>query len=403
MRRIAVTVNGVRHEAEVEPRELLVYFLREQLGLTGTNVGCDTSSCGACTVLLDGESVKSCTVLAVQADGAEVTTIEGLATNGELHPCSRPSTSTTRCSAATARPGWCMATVSLLAENPNPSEERDPRRRSRATSAAAPATTTSSRPSRPRRRRRGARWRPPRAALRRPAGPAQGGPGAPHRAGAVRRRHDAAGHGLDARRPQPATRTRASAASTSRPRERPRAWSPRSPAPTSQDELAGGASVAWPVTEDIKNPPHWPLDQGQGPLRRRRRRGRGRGDARAGEGRRRARRGRLRAAAGRHRRRGGARGRRADRPRGRSARTSPCTWTLPARRGRPRSFFEAAVTVKERYRQQRLSRTRSSRAACSSSRRPRRASTRSSRRPRSPTSCATTLALGPASRRRSCA
>src|SRR5262249_22584178 len=85
LKHIAVTVNGALREAEVEPRQLLVYFLREQLGLTGTNVGCDTSSCGACTVLLGGESVKSCTVLAVQADGAEVTTIEGLATNGELH------------------------------------------------------------------------------------------------------------------------------------------------------------------------------------------------------------------------------------------------------------------------------------------------------------------------------
>ena len=79
MRRVALTVNGTRHELEVEPRELLVYVLRERLGLTGTNVGCDTSSCGACTVLVDGESVKSCTVLGVQADGAEITTIEGLA------------------------------------------------------------------------------------------------------------------------------------------------------------------------------------------------------------------------------------------------------------------------------------------------------------------------------------
>jgi carbon-monoxide dehydrogenase small subunit len=86
VRHIAVTVNGERREAEVEPRQLLVYFLREQLGLTGTNVGCDTSSCGACTVLLDGESVKACTMLALQADGREVTTIEGLAHNGELHP-----------------------------------------------------------------------------------------------------------------------------------------------------------------------------------------------------------------------------------------------------------------------------------------------------------------------------
>ncbi|MDF2742259.1 MAG: (2Fe-2S)-binding protein, partial [Actinomycetia bacterium] len=82
MRRIALTVNGVRREAEVEPRLLLVYFLRENLGLTGTNVGCDTSSCGACTVMMDGQSVKACTVLAVQADGSEVTTVEGLASNG---------------------------------------------------------------------------------------------------------------------------------------------------------------------------------------------------------------------------------------------------------------------------------------------------------------------------------
>ena len=86
LRRISLTVNGTRHELEVEPRELLVYALREQLGLTGTNVGCDTSSCGACTVLVNGESVKSCTLLAVQADGQELTTIEGLAQDGELHP-----------------------------------------------------------------------------------------------------------------------------------------------------------------------------------------------------------------------------------------------------------------------------------------------------------------------------
>ena len=107
MRRVALSVNGTRHELELEPRELLVYVLRERLGLTGTNVGCDTSACGACTVLLDGEAVKSCTVLGVQADGTEITTIEGLARNGELHPCSRHSTSTMRCSAATAPREWC--------------------------------------------------------------------------------------------------------------------------------------------------------------------------------------------------------------------------------------------------------------------------------------------------------
>jgi aerobic carbon-monoxide dehydrogenase small subunit len=120
---IAVTVNGIRHEQEVEPRQLLVYFLREQLGLTGTNVGCDTSSCGSCTVLLDGESVKSCTVLAVQADGAEVTTIEGLAQNGELHPVQRAFHELHALQCGYCTPGMVLATVSLLEEHPSPSEQ----------------------------------------------------------------------------------------------------------------------------------------------------------------------------------------------------------------------------------------------------------------------------------------
>jgi aerobic carbon-monoxide dehydrogenase small subunit len=122
VRRIAVTVNGESRQAEVEPRELLVYFLREQLGLTGTNVGCDTSSCGTCTVLLGGESVKSCTVLAVQADGAEVTTIEGLAQNGELHPVQRAFHEQHALQCGYCTPGMVMAAVSLLAEQPSPSE-----------------------------------------------------------------------------------------------------------------------------------------------------------------------------------------------------------------------------------------------------------------------------------------
>ena len=105
MTQISVTVNGTTHEADVEPRTLLVYFLREHLDLTGTNVGCDTSSCGACTVHLDGESVKSCTMLAVQADGRAVTTIEGdgRPMTARCTRCRRPSTATTACSAATAR------------------------------------------------------------------------------------------------------------------------------------------------------------------------------------------------------------------------------------------------------------------------------------------------------------
>ncbi|HYT27126.1 MAG TPA: (2Fe-2S)-binding protein [Actinomycetota bacterium] len=114
MRRIALTVNGVRREAEVEPRQLLVYFLRETLGLTGTNVGCDTSSCGACTVLVDGESVKSCTMLAVQADGTEVTTIEGLARNGELHPMQEAFRQNHALQCGYCTPGMIMAAVGLV-------------------------------------------------------------------------------------------------------------------------------------------------------------------------------------------------------------------------------------------------------------------------------------------------
>ena len=123
MRHVAITVNGARHELELEPRELLVYVLRERLGLTGTNVGCDTSSCGACTVLLNGESVKSCTLLGVQADGAEITTIEGLARNGELHPVQQAFHESHALQCGYCTPGMVLATVSLLAESPHPSEE----------------------------------------------------------------------------------------------------------------------------------------------------------------------------------------------------------------------------------------------------------------------------------------
>ena len=121
--KIVIAVNGSKREAEVEPRQLLVYFLRETLGLKGTNVGCDTSSCGACTVLLDGESVKSCTVLAVQADGTEVTTIEGLAQGDELHPVQQAFHEQHGLQCGYCTPGMVMATVSLLAENAHPSEE----------------------------------------------------------------------------------------------------------------------------------------------------------------------------------------------------------------------------------------------------------------------------------------
>ena len=124
MTQIAVTVNGQRHEAEVEPRTLLVYFLREHLGLTGTNVGCDTSSCGSCTVQLDGESVKSCTLLAAQADGREVTTIEALAgPDGSLHPLQEAFRRNHGLQCGYCTPGMIMAAESYLREHPSPTEE----------------------------------------------------------------------------------------------------------------------------------------------------------------------------------------------------------------------------------------------------------------------------------------
>ena len=122
MRRVSLTVNGVPHELELEPRELLVYVLRERLGLTGTVVGCDTSSCGACTVLLDGESVKSCTLLGVQADGHEITTVEGLASNGDLHPLQESFREHHALQCGYCTSGMLLAAASLLAENPRPND-----------------------------------------------------------------------------------------------------------------------------------------------------------------------------------------------------------------------------------------------------------------------------------------
>jgi carbon-monoxide dehydrogenase small subunit len=123
LRRISVTVNGQRREAEVEPRQLLVYFLRENLALTGTNVGCDTSSCGACTILVDGRSVKSCTMLAVQADGREITTIEGLARDGEMHPLQKAFHENHALQCGYCTPGFIMAAVDLLEGGAELSEE----------------------------------------------------------------------------------------------------------------------------------------------------------------------------------------------------------------------------------------------------------------------------------------
>ena len=119
---ITVTVNGQRHVGEVEPRQLLVHFLRESLGLTGTHVGCDTSNCGACTVHLNGDAVKSCTVLAVQADGENVTTIEGIGSEGDLHPMQEAFWEHHGLQCGYCTPGMIMAGADLIAKNPDPSE-----------------------------------------------------------------------------------------------------------------------------------------------------------------------------------------------------------------------------------------------------------------------------------------
>tara|TARA_B100000676_G_C17976725_1_gene786596 strand:- start:691 stop:1161 length:471 start_codon:yes stop_codon:yes gene_type:complete len=121
--KISMKVNGILHENEVEPRTLLVQHLRENLGLTGTNIGCDTSQCGACTIHVNGNAVKACTMLAVQADGENITTIEGLSTNGELHPVQKAFWENHGLQCGYCTPGMIMASVDMLKNNPNPSEE----------------------------------------------------------------------------------------------------------------------------------------------------------------------------------------------------------------------------------------------------------------------------------------
>ena len=123
MARIELTVDGVRYRDEVEPRLLLVHYLRERLGKVGTPIGCDTSNCGACTVHVDGVSVKSCTMLAVQADGTQITTIEGLAQDGQLHPVQQAFHDNHALQCGFCTPGMIMASVDLLNDNPSPSDE----------------------------------------------------------------------------------------------------------------------------------------------------------------------------------------------------------------------------------------------------------------------------------------
>ena len=121
--KVSITVNGSQQSHDVEPRTLLVHYIREQAKLTGTNIGCDTSSCGACTVHLDGEAVKSCTILAAQADGGTLTTIEGLATNGEMHPMQKAFMENHGLQCGYCTPGMVMAAIGLLNENPKPTDE----------------------------------------------------------------------------------------------------------------------------------------------------------------------------------------------------------------------------------------------------------------------------------------
>ena len=122
-RSVKLTVNGTTYTNDVEPRLLLVHYLRDVLGLTGTHIGCDTTQCGACTIIMDGAAVKSCTLLAVQADGSEIQTIEGLATDGELHPIQRGFWEEHGLQCGFCTPGMIMTTVDLLKNNPSPSEE----------------------------------------------------------------------------------------------------------------------------------------------------------------------------------------------------------------------------------------------------------------------------------------
>ena len=121
--KVSIKVNGTLYERDIDPRMLLVHFIREEINLTGTNIGCDTSQCGACTVHMDGKSIKSCTCLAVQADGREVTTVEGLATNGTLHPIQEAFWEKHGLQCGYCTPGMMMASSAFLKNNPNPSEE----------------------------------------------------------------------------------------------------------------------------------------------------------------------------------------------------------------------------------------------------------------------------------------
>ena len=321
MTRIELTVDGDTVSDDVEPRMLLVQYLREKLGKTGTVIGCDTSNCGACTVHLDGRSVKSCNVLAVQANGCEVTTIEGLAKNGQLHPVQAAFHECHALQCGFCTPGMIMQSVDLLNDNPNPDARTRSATGSRATSAAAPATTTSSVPC-----------RPPRPVPRGcPVTATQDAPAAAEIGRDRRRKEDAAAD----HRPHPVDRQhdRCRACSTwpwcaapSRtPRSPPSTPPPRRSPPNVVAVYAGGdldesAGRAHQRLADHHRPGHAcpPADPGRPSHLRRRDRRRGRRALRGSRARRRrAGRRRLRGAAGGPGPQGGGRGQgpRAPRPR----------------------------------------------------------------------------------------
>ena len=143
---VTVTVNGVEYEREVEARKLLIHFVRDDLDLTGSHIGCDTGNCGACSMIVDGQLVKSCMLLAVQADGAKIETVEGLAEDGELTALQQSFSDHHALQCGYCTPGMLMSATALAPREPEPDRRRRSRRRCRATSAAAPATGTSSRP-----------------------------------------------------------------------------------------------------------------------------------------------------------------------------------------------------------------------------------------------------------------
>ena len=277
MTHVSVTVNGEPREADVEPRTLLVYFLRETLGLTGTNVGCDTSTCGTCTVLLDGESVKSCTLLAAQADGREVTTIEGMADGDDMHPLQEAFHRNHGLQCGYCTPGMMMAAASYLKENPSPTEEEV--REALEGNLCRCTGLPEHREVDPGRRRLHERREGLRGGtdgrdrdVHRPAGPAQGRRRAADRPGAATSTtSDDAGHGCGWRWCARPTCTPRSTRST---RPRPQSMPGVIGVYTGADLEHGRAAVRVADHRGHQGPGALPAHDRQDPVRRRRRRGR---------------------------------------------------------------------------------------------------------------------------------